>query len=36
MHLYVNLEITNVDLEMPWNRIDIVERETDLETSFKR
>lgn len=35
MHLYANLEIRNVDLEMPWDRADIVEREMELEKVFK-
>lgn len=35
IYLYVNLEIRNVDLEMLWNRIYIVEREMELEESFK-
>ena len=31
MHLCANLEIRNADLEMPWNRTGIVEREMELE-----
>lgn len=35
MYLYINFKIRNVDLEMLWNKIDISEREIELEKSFK-
>lgn len=36
MYLYVNFEIIKVYLETLWNRVDIVDREIELEVSFKR
>lgn len=35
MYLYVKFEIRNVDEEMLWNKIEIVEREMELEVNFK-
>lgn len=36
MHLYANFEIRNANLEMPKNKTDFVERETELEEGLER